>query len=172
MDRTQQSDALASGPRTVRIVSFGYLHGEPPAAHLTLDLRKHFRDPHALSPEMVERTGFDADVQYVVMMTPGVVELMEATAAAVTAFAFGPSATTTVVATGCAGGRHRAVTTALYLSHLLISDGFRVEVEHRDVDKAVKPRTADGEAVDTAEVTRRQLPAALVADTEQVGGAR
>lgn len=26
-------------PATVTVTSFGYLHGEPPAAHLTVDLR-------------------------------------------------------------------------------------------------------------------------------------
>ncbi|WP_435837479.1 hypothetical protein [Streptomyces chartreusis] len=35
----------------VEIVSFGYLHAAPPAAHLTIDLRHHFRDQH-VSPEL------------------------------------------------------------------------------------------------------------------------
>lgn len=39
----------------VEIVSFGYLHGEPPQAHITLDLRNHFRDPH-INPALREMT--------------------------------------------------------------------------------------------------------------------
>jgi len=62
----------------VEIVSFGYLHGPPPTAHLILDLRSHFRDPH---------------------VDPGLREL--------TAYRSGPSAGPVTVAVGCAGGRHR-----------------------------------------------------------------
>lgn len=47
----------------IRIVSFGYGHGyghgNAPDAHLTLDLRTHFRDPH-VSPGALTGPGFSA----------------------------------------------------------------------------------------------------------------
>ncbi|MEU1518139.1 RNase adapter RapZ [Streptomyces sp. NPDC005811] len=124
---------------TVEIVSFGYLHDAPPAAHLTIDLRHHFRDPH-VSPELRYMTADDAPVRAAVMSTPGIAELVEATAAAVTAFAAGPSAGTVTVADGCAGGRHRAPTFARALAYRLTTAGHTVTVRHRDMDKAVVQR--------------------------------
>lgn len=87
---------------TVEIVSFGYLHDAPPAAHLTIDLRHHFRDPH-VSPELRYMTAEAAPVRAAVLGTPGITALVDATATAVTAFASGPSAGTVTVADGCAG---------------------------------------------------------------------
>ncbi|MEU1511811.1 RNase adapter RapZ [Streptomyces sp. NPDC005811] len=124
---------------TVEIVSFGYLHDAPPAAHLTIDLRHHFRDPH-VSPELRYMTADDAPVRAAVMSTPGVTELVEATAAAVAAFAAGPSGGTVTVADGCAGGRHRAPTFARALAYRLTTAGHCVTVRHRDMDKAVVQR--------------------------------
>ncbi|MEV4872299.1 RapZ C-terminal domain-containing protein, partial [Streptomyces syringium] len=63
---------------TVEIVSFGYLHDEPPTAHLTIDLRHHFRDPH-VSPELRYMTAADEPVRAAVLNTPGIPELVAAT---------------------------------------------------------------------------------------------
>ncbi|MGW3266789.1 RapZ C-terminal domain-containing protein [Streptomyces sp. NPDC001056] len=123
----------------VEIVSFGYLHDEPPTAHLTIDLRHHFRDPH-VSPELRYMTANDAPVRAAVLGTPGITDLVEATAAAVAAFASGPSAGTVTVADGCAGGRHRAPTFADALAERLTAAGHQVSVQHRDMDKAVVKR--------------------------------
>ncbi|WBO64470.1 RapZ C-terminal domain-containing protein [Streptomyces camelliae] len=123
----------------VEIVSFGYLHDAPPSAHLTIDLRHHFRDPH-VAPELRYLTAMDAPVRAAVLSTPGINELVEATAAAVTAFASGPSAGVVTVADGCAGGRHRAPTFALALAERLTVAGHCVSVRHRDLAKAVVER--------------------------------
>ncbi|WP_328440564.1 ATPase [Streptomyces sp. NBC_00444] len=123
----------------VEIVSFGYLHDEPPAAHLTIDLRHHFRDPH-VSPELRYMTADDEPVRTAVLNTPGITALVEATAAAVVAFASGPSAGTVTVADGCAGGRHRAPTFARALAERLAVAGHSVTVSHRDMGKAVVQR--------------------------------
>ncbi|TWV51987.1 ATPase [Streptomyces misionensis] len=125
--------------RTVEIVSFGYLHDDPPAAHLTVDLRHHFRDPH-VSPELRYMTANDEPVRAAVLGTPGITDLVEATAMAVEAFASGPSAGTVTVADGCAGGRHRAPTFAGALAERLTAAGHQVSVRHRDLDKDVVQR--------------------------------
>ncbi|MFI9827909.1 ATPase [Streptomyces sp. NPDC051913] len=120
----------------VEIVSFGYLHGAPPAAHLTIDLRHHFRDPH-VSPELRYMTADDEPVRTAVLNTPGITDLVDATVTAVAAFASGPSAGTVTVADGCAGGRHRAPTFARALAERLSAAGYGVEICHRDMDKDV-----------------------------------
>lgn len=141
---------------TVQITSFGYGHPEgAPEAHLTLDLRRHFRDPH-VSPQMRYMTAKDALVRETVMGTSGIRELVLATAAAAVAFEAGPSAVETTVAVGCAGGRHRAATVALALAAVLSGDiatarelglaeaaaehqeqPLDVELVHRDLSKDV-----------------------------------
>ncbi|SEC16929.1 UPF0042 nucleotide-binding protein [Streptomyces sp. 2224.1] len=123
----------------VEIASFGYLHAEPPAAHLTIDLRHHFRDPH-VSPELRYMTAADEPVRNAVLNTAGVADLVDATATAVAAFAAGPSAGTVTVADGCAGGRHRAPTFAGALAERLRADGYRVSVTRRDMHRPVVQR--------------------------------
>ncbi|WP_382465480.1 ATPase [Streptomyces noursei] len=123
----------------VEIVSFGYLHDPPPTAHLTIDLRAHFRDPH-MSPELRYMTAEDEPVRAAVLGTAGIPALVAATATAVDAFAAGPSAGTVTVADGCAGGRHRAPTFALVLADLLRVAGHEVTVTHRDLHRPVVQR--------------------------------
>lgn len=124
---------------TVEIVSFGYLHDAPPPAHLTIDLRHHFRDPH-VSPDLRYMTACDEPVRAAVLSTPGITDLVKAAAAAVDAFASGPSAGTVTVADGCAGGRHRAPVFATALAEQLRTAGHTVTVHHRDLDKPVVDR--------------------------------
>ncbi|NUP15486.1 MAG: ATPase [Streptomyces sp.] len=124
---------------TVEIVSFGYLHDAPPAADLTVDLRRHFRDPH-VSPELRYMTADDAPVRAAVLGTPGVRALVQAMAAAVAAFTAGPSASVVTVAAGCAGGRHRAPTFARELAARLVVAGLPVIVRHRDIGQPVVQR--------------------------------
>ncbi|WP_405501185.1 RNase adapter RapZ [Streptomyces niveus] len=123
----------------VEIVSFGYLHGALPEAHLTLDLRHHFRDPH-VSPELRYMTAHDKAVRDAVLNTSGIADLIEAAARAVVAFTAGPSAGTVRVAVGCAGGRHRAPTAAMALADLLTRAGYAVAVDHRDIGEPVVQR--------------------------------
>ncbi|WP_275463764.1 RNase adapter RapZ [Streptomyces noursei] len=123
----------------VEIVSFGYLHDAPPPADLTLDLRHHFRDPH-ISPELRYMTAEDEPVRAAVLGTPGITDLVAATATAIRAFAAGPSAGVVTVAAGCAGGRHRAPTLALALADLLRWADHQVTVTHRDLHRPVVQR--------------------------------
>jgi UPF0042 nucleotide-binding protein len=130
----------------VEIVSFGFLHGplagedgEPLPVDVTVDLRRHFRDPH-VSPELRYMTADDEPVRVAVMGTPGVAVLVAATAAAVEAFTLGPSAGPVLVADGCAGGRHRAPVFARELGRLLTAAGHDVTVRHRDMHRPVVQR--------------------------------
>lgn len=124
----------------VEIVTFGYLHGDPPPAHLTLDLREHFRDPH-VRPELRQMTAHDPEVRETVLSTPGIATLVEMSAIAALAFLRGPSGSIVRIAIGCAGGRHRAATVGMTLSERL-SALYQVQVslEHRDLGKPVVQR--------------------------------
>ncbi|MFB7620988.1 ATPase [Kitasatospora sp. NPDC056181] len=131
----------------INVVSFGYLHGAPPAgANLVLDLRRHFLDPH-VRPALRYMNAHDLPVRQAVMATPGIRELITSTALLVDAFDAGPTEAPLTVAVGCAGGRHRAATVAMALARRLGKTGTRVTLTHRDLAKPVVERTATGDAV-------------------------
>ncbi|MEU2454818.1 RNase adapter RapZ [Streptomyces sp. NPDC012765] len=157
---TDKVENMTERTGTIEIVSFGYLHGAPDDAHLTIDLRHHFRDPH-VSPELRYMTAHDAPVRAAVMTTPGIKQLVTATVMQIEAFLAGPSASGRIVrvAAGCAGGRHRAGTVALALQAALSGDQktatelgiadlaqpyadrhLDVTLVHRDLDKPVVER--------------------------------
>ncbi|CNF63221.1 glmZ(sRNA)-inactivating NTPase [Mycobacterium tuberculosis] len=125
----------------ITITTFGYLHDAPPPAHITLDLREHFRDPH-IDPALRYLTARDTAVHEAVRTTPGVLPLLDAAAHAVLAYLAGPSAGPVTVAVGCAGGRHRAATVGdLLATTLAETHGLAVTLTHRDLDKPVAHRT-------------------------------
>lgn len=120
----------------VTITSFGYLHGTPPTAHLVVDLRHHFRDPH-VAPELRHKTAHDLEVRQAVFGTPGIPALVEALSDAVVAFHHGPSDGPVQVAIGCAGGRHRAAAVAMALQLHLADEDITATVHHRDLHQPV-----------------------------------
>ncbi|MFJ7998995.1 ATPase [Streptomyces sp. NPDC096310] len=136
----QTDPATETGRRgVVEIVSFGYLHDAPPAAHLTIDLRHHFRDPH-ITPALRYMTAADQPVRDAVYATPGITNLIAAVAAAIDAYAASPSAGPVTVASGCSGGRHRAPAFASALAALAAANGHQVTVHHRDIELDVVQR--------------------------------
>ncbi|MFJ8746648.1 hypothetical protein ACIRL2_45835 [Embleya sp. NPDC127516] len=146
----------------IRIVSFGYGHPTPPpAAEIVCDLRRAFRNPHH-DPAMRGRTGLDEDVYRHVLATPGVEELTAAIATAALNLhtAIGPI----TVATGCVGGRHRAVGAARRIAEHIVAAAVAVDLVHRDVHLDVLPTThhadhdsAPTEAADTETFDLRAL---------------
>jgi UPF0042 nucleotide-binding protein len=140
----------------LEIESFGFGHQAAPDAHLVIDLRRHFRDPH-IQLDMRQLTAHDAIVRETVMTTPGVKQLLAGLVCAIEGFLAGPTQTVPVrVAPGCAGGRHRAATVALALYSVFTGDldtaaelgvddlakeyvgrGLDVTLVHRDLDKPV-----------------------------------
>lgn len=124
---------------TVSITSFGYLHGAPPSAHLTFDLRSHFRDPH-VSSELRHMTARDSEVRRAVLDTPGMPALIEAISDAVVAYLHGPGGGAVEVAVGCAGGRHRAAVVAEGIRTALKDEDIAAALVHRDLGKPVIER--------------------------------
>lgn len=119
----------------ISITSFGYLHSnnQPPTADVTVDLRDHFRDPH-IDPELRQMTARDQKVVDKVLNTEDVEEYAQAQADALAILARRNDVT---VAIGCSGGRHRAPVITEYIADYLTAYGYKVEVEHRDINKPV-----------------------------------
>lgn len=134
----QLADALRAAPAEIELVSFGYLHGDAPAADLVIDMRHHFRDPH-VNPGLRELTAEHELVMRAVFATEGVPELARAILAAVTAFRSGPSAGRVRIAVGCAGGRHRSAAMVNWLA-MQYGTETRVATEHRDIHLPVVNR--------------------------------
>ncbi|MFJ8855183.1 hypothetical protein [Streptomyces sp. NPDC102437] len=159
---------VAQAPADVTVVSVGRLHdgdqdqGEwadvLQRATIALDLRAHFRDPHVRA-DLRQLTAQDQVVRDTVMDTPGVREVLAATALQVQGYLAGPTAAPLTVVTQCAGGRHRAATTAMALRAVVagdveqataygLADAARefiarcltVDLVHRDLDKDVVAR--------------------------------
>lgn len=128
----------ADGSPAVEVISFGYLHGPPPAAGVTADLREHFRDPHA-DPALRQLTADDPRVAAAVLATPGIPALASALAAAARAFLVGGLPVT--VAVGCAGGRHRSPAVASLVAAELRAGGVAAIVRHRDITQPVVRRS-------------------------------
>ncbi|MER5312330.1 hypothetical protein ABT034_31640 [Streptomyces sp. NPDC002773] len=160
---------VAQVPADVTVVSIGRLHDEDQdqgewadvlqRATIALDLREHFRDPHAISADLRHLTAHDQVVRDTVMDTPGVREVLAATGLQVQGYLAGPKAAPITVVTQCAGGRHRAATTAMALRAVIAGDveqaatygltdaakafttrGLSVDLVHRDLDKDVVDR--------------------------------
>lgn len=121
------------------VTSFGYGHAEPPQADVTIDARRHLRNPHA-DPTMRQLTGLDAAVRDHVLATPGARRLITHTAAMARDLLVDVANANwqlVTVAVGCVGGRHRSVALAEEIAAALRADGVGAVVEHRDVAKSV-----------------------------------
>jgi RNase adaptor protein for sRNA GlmZ degradation len=134
-----------TGQAPVLIESFGYGWGTAPIAHLIVDVRDHFRDPH-VSPELRQLTATDERVVRAVLGTPGVPALVRSIVLAARAFLDGPSPGPVMVAVGCVGGRHRSAVIASEVARLLeyVYGGTRAAVSHRDMGRPVIERPSGG----------------------------
>jgi RNase adaptor protein for sRNA GlmZ degradation len=129
--------------RTV-ITTAGELHDPLPecTAPVTfVDLRTALRNP-ADDPTMIDMTGLDAKVRDHVLNTPGAQQIIEdVVGRLLAAYAWtGATGRRQDVLIICMGGRHRSVAIAEAIAARLRSLGHGVEVEHRDIDKPVKPK--------------------------------
>lgn len=115
----------------INIISFGYLHEEPPKADVTIDLRDLLSDPaHRPEGDMLDMTGLDQEVVDLVFKTPGAYVLAHSLFNLIDHAAHIKPIT---LAIGCAGGRHRSVTLATKVSWLLKMAGHEVKLQHLHV---------------------------------------
>jgi RNase adapter protein RapZ len=126
------------GKLAVTFLSFGHKHGPPRDADLALDVR-FLPNPH-YEPELRPLTGFDQRiVDYVARdgrleeFYDRVIPLLDWLLPQYVA----EGKAHLLVAVGCTGGRHRSVAIAEHLARRFVdADGYLVEVQHRDVDRA------------------------------------
>lgn len=140
-DRQENGNLHCIGICQVTIISFGYGHDTPPEADITLDLRRHFRNPHH-DPAMIHLTGLDGQVAQHVSATAGIRRLVGNTVQMVLDLLHDvadPAEKKVFLAVGCAGGRHRSVAAAESIAALLMSIDVGVEVEHRDMYRPLLP---------------------------------
>jgi UPF0042 nucleotide-binding protein len=139
--RTKPITSFNHGLVKVVVESFGYLHGPPPDADITLDIRKVARDPHT-SPAMRELTGLEPLVRRNVLSNPEALSVLAALQQVTLAYlpAKDRIGELVRVAVGCAGGRHRSVVLANELVNRLGLAGVGADVSHRDILEPVVNR--------------------------------
>jgi RNase adaptor protein for sRNA GlmZ degradation len=111
-----------------RLISFGYLHNQPPEADLLLDVRRTMHDPSALGEDLAHRDGRDDRLQQVVMAHPTAEAVVHIATVYVDTMSFQDKSC--VIAIGCSHGRHRSVALVERLAAELTRHGFPVEKRH------------------------------------------
>lgn len=142
---------------TVVVTSFGYLHGGPPPADITVDVRGlHFAPPKADRLMFDYLEGRDTAVRRSLLDTPAAMAVVDDTCGKVLALLHAaegaPGDRRIDVAVGGTEGRYRSVAIAeeigrSILLELLGLDIASVDGQHRDLDKAVPPDGQHGSGV-------------------------
>ncbi|AZO94131.1 RNase adapter RapZ [Iocasia frigidifontis] len=121
---------------SVSIISFGYKYGIPLDADMVFDVR-FLPNPHYVN-SLREHTGEEDIVQDYILKWPLTEKFYKKF------FDFvefllpeykKEGKSHLMIAIGCTGGKHRSVTTAIKLKDKLLKKGYRVIVEHKDVNK-------------------------------------
>ncbi len=132
----QFSEEEMARPMRVSIRSFGFKHGNPRDADISLDVR-FLPNPHWI-PELRVLRGTDTAVARYVLEDPAAIEFVERVDGLLEFLiprfeAEGKSYLS--IAIGCTGGHHRSVTIAEELGKRLETHGVKAVVQHRDIDR-------------------------------------
>jgi UPF0042 nucleotide-binding protein EF_0766 len=120
----------------IELVSFGFKHGLPIDAGIAMDVR-FLPNPYYI-PELREKTGVDQEVYDYVMQQAETEEFFNRFMAllAVNLPGYKREGKSNVnIAIGCTGGHHRSVALVERVAQQLRSDGYNVNISHRDKDK-------------------------------------
>lgn len=118
----------------IRVLSFGYRFGLPLDADLVFDVR-FLPNPHWVE-ELRPHTGLESDVRDYVFNSTPTKEFLGRLTSFIAFMLPGfvkEGKSQLVIAIGCTGGRHRSVVLAEAVGAFLRPQGYRVQVEHRDV---------------------------------------
>jgi RNase adapter protein RapZ len=125
------------GRLAVTFMTFGFKHGSPRDADLTLDVR-FLPNPH-YEAELRELTGLDDEVVAYVENSDGLGEFYERLTPLLDYLlpAYEREGKShLMVGVGCTGGRHRSVVIAEHLARVYGErDDYMIDVVHRDIDK-------------------------------------
>jgi|FaiFalFF_MnMetaG_3_1042247.scaffolds.fasta_scaffold02407_4 UPF0042 nucleotide-binding protein len=120
----------------LQLISFGYRHGVPFQADLVWDVR-FLPNPH-FDPQLRARTGLDPEVRKFVLSSEEArrfLRMVHRMLRFLLPHYQAEAKHYVTIAIGCTGGRHRSVAIVEALAHAWRRRGWRVEVEHRDLDK-------------------------------------
>ncbi len=121
---------------SISLTSFGFKHGAPMDADLVFDVR-FLPNPYYVD-SLREKTGREREVQKYIFKWPKAEKFYDRL------FSFlkfllpeyrREGKSHLMIAIGCTGGHHRSVASVLRLENYLTSQGYRVSVQHRDIDK-------------------------------------
>jgi UPF0042 nucleotide-binding protein len=127
-------DAGVEGLLTLTLLSFGFKYGIPGDADFIFDAR-FLPNPYYVD-ELRDLTGMDEPVRQYVMQASAASEFLEQMEQILrTALRGYPDIRKygALAGVGCTGGRHRSVCLAVDLAARLRKSGFRINVQHRDV---------------------------------------
>ncbi|MDX8146408.1 RNase adapter RapZ [Lentzea sp. BCCO 10_0061] len=126
-----------------RLISFGYLHNQPPEADLVFDVRRSLHDPAALGEDLAHRDGRDEQVQRVVMCSPTAEVVVHLATVYVDTMSFQDKSC--VIAVGCSHGRHRSVALIERLAAELTRRGYPIDTRHLRLELLENRPTESGE---------------------------
>lgn len=130
------SDSETGDLFRIELVSFGFKHGLPIDADIAMDVR-FLPNPYYI-PELREKTGVDQEVYDYVMQQSETEEFFNRFMGllAVNLPGYKREGKSNVnIAIGCTGGHHRSVALVERVAQQLRSDGYNVNISHRDKDK-------------------------------------
>ena len=128
-----------SAPRevlTVSVTSFGFKYGIPMDADLVFDVR-FLPNPYYIA-ELRDCTGLEESVRSFLsgyQQTHEFLRHLEELLSFLLPQYAEEGKASLVVAVGCTGGRHRSVAVATALADFIRQKGYRVEEQHRDIDR-------------------------------------
>ena len=120
----------------IQVASFGYKYGSVNDANLVFDVRP-FENPYYI-PELRKLTGLDKPVFDFVMSDPNakefaqkIIDLLDFSIP----LYISEGKSQLIIAFGCTGGKHRSVTFSELIYKHLLEKGYKVNVNHRDIEK-------------------------------------
>ncbi len=122
----------------VSLVSFGFKHGTPSGTDLTFDVR-FLPNPHYIDG-LRQLPGTDSRViEYLTSQRdfPDLVERLGALLLFLLPRYRQENRSYLTISIGCTGGRHRSVAVSEQLAEMLRSEGWMVNIRHRDLGKAI-----------------------------------
>ena len=129
-------DAETEATMVVSLVSFGFKHGIPAGSNLVFDVR-FLPNPYFL-PALRDQTGRDRPVLDFLEGQPEFRELLERLRDLLLFLLpryRRENRSYLSIAVGCTGGRHRSVAVCEHLSESFVAAGWKVRLDHRDVDR-------------------------------------
>ncbi len=119
---------------SINITSFGYKNGLPPEADMMFDMR-FISNPYYV-PSLKKLTGRSRKVSQYVLKSEAAQQFSKMAIEMINELTPNyvmEGKNHLNLAFGCTGGRHRSVAIANHIAKILISEGYRVTVEHRDI---------------------------------------